>query len=77
MKDALRMRFGVTQRDRVLRPETEESTRSPTLARRYLDPVVNVRSNFARLRPSRERGYHAADDLMRKKSPKRSMRSPW
>jgi hypothetical protein len=42
-----------------------------------LEPVVKVRSNLARLRPSSERGYHAAEDLMRKKSPNRSIRSPW
>jgi hypothetical protein len=69
LKEAFRIAEGVTQRLRLLFPTIAESTRSPTLASRYFCPVVKVRSNLARLRPSRERGYHAADDLMRKKSP--------
>ena len=76
LNDAFRIGPGVTQRVRTVRPDALESTRSPTLARRYLAPVVKLRSNFARLRPSSDRGYQAAEDLIRKKSTIRSIRSP-
>ena len=68
MNDAFRIGPGVTQRLRTVRSAREESTLSPTLASRYWKPVLKVRSNVARLRPSSDRGYQATDDLIRKKS---------
>jgi hypothetical protein len=68
LNEAFRIGPCVTQRLRTVRSLREESTLSPTLASRYLNPVLKVRSKVARLRPSSERGYHATEDLIRKKS---------